>query len=84
MIYGHPLVEQAPALKEKAVPRSITRFVGEFVVVETEESAFLGTLTVLDEEHVVIHTGFVGRPPVIAVTDIDAITMAEGHADIAA
>jgi hypothetical protein len=66
------------------VSRIITRFVGQFVVVETETSAFLGTMALLDQEHVVLHTGFVGRPPVIAVTDIEAITLAEGHADVAA
>lgn len=66
------------------MPCDISRYVGDFVVVETTDAAYLGTLRVLDAEHVVVHTGFVGRPPILAVGDIDRITLAADHEDVAA
>ncbi len=66
------------------MPRNIARYVGGFVVVETAATAYLGTLRLVDDEHVAVHTGFVGRPPMLAVDDIEKITLAADHEDIAA
>ncbi len=51
---------------------------GQFVVIETEDDHYLGTITV-DREAVTVHTGFVGRPPVVPVADIESIVPAEQH-----
>jgi len=66
------------------MPRTIKQYADQFVVVETEHEAYLGTLNVLDEDHVVIRTGYVGRPGVVRVEDIETITLAELHPDVAA
>jgi len=66
------------------MPAKIAQYVGGFVVVETADSAYLGTLRWLDDEHLVVHTGFVGRPPILAVDEIENITLAADHADVAA
>lgn len=66
------------------MPTAIARYLGAFVVVETEDNAYIGTLDAIDDEHVVVHTGFVGRPPVLAISDIELITLADEHAAVAA
>ena len=63
---------------------SINQYLSQFVVVETEGDVFLGTLDVLDADHVVVRSGYVGRPGVIRLEDIEMITLAELHPDVAA
>jgi len=84
MICGSPELIAIPAITWRTMPRNIARYVGGFVVVETTDTAYLGTLRLLDDEHVVVHTGFVGRPPILALDDIEKITLAADHADVAA
>ncbi|GAC1609274.1 MAG: hypothetical protein NVS3B26_09710 [Mycobacteriales bacterium] len=57
---------------------------GEFVVVETADTAYLGVLERLDDHHVLVRTGFRGRPPILAVDDIVEVTLAALHPDVAA
>ena len=66
------------------MPHHIAQYVGGFVVVETADTAYLGTLRLLDDAHVVVHTGFVGRPPILAFDEIEKITLATEHEDVAA
>jgi hypothetical protein len=63
---------------------TIKKYLNQFVVVETENDVYMGTLGVLDEGHVVIRSGYVGRPGVVRVEDVEAITLAELHPDVAA
>lgn len=63
---------------------TIEALLGEFVVVETADSAYLGALERFDEQHVLLRTGLRGRPPVLAIEDIVEVTPATSHPDIAA
>lgn len=55
---------------------------GELVVVETENDLYLGTAEVLDGQ-LVVRSGFVGRPVVLNVQDVERITPAAEHPDLA-
>ena len=63
---------------------SMSSYKGKFVVVETVDDAYLGTLDVIDRSHVMVRTGLVGRPAVVAVDDVVEITLAADHPDVAA
>lgn len=54
---------------------------GEFVVVETDNDWYLGTLR-LHAGRVTVYTGYTGRPPVIDVLDIESVTAAADHAAV--
>ena len=62
----------------------LSTYVGKFVVVETTDDTFLGTLELLGTDHALVRTGFVGRPPVVLVDDIVDITLASRHPGVAA
>lgn len=47
---------------------------GELVVLETDDDRFLGTAEVLVDV-VVVRSGFVGRPTVVAHEDITRVTL---------
>jgi hypothetical protein len=53
----------------------------DLMVVETEEDIFIGALDV-DGDEVTIKTGLVGRPKVLHVGEIDAVTPAAEHPDV--
>ena len=54
---------------------------GEIVVVETDDELFLGTCEILDG-HAIVRSGYVGRPVLIALDDVEAITPADVHPDV--
>jgi hypothetical protein len=54
---------------------------GLFVVETSDGEAWLGELE-FQEGGVVVHSGYVGRPPVIAQEDVLAITPASEHPDV--
>ncbi|GAC1610497.1 MAG: hypothetical protein NVS3B26_17570 [Mycobacteriales bacterium] len=62
---------------------SISALLGEFVVVETTDTAYLGALERLDDGHVLVRTGLRGRPPVLALDEIVEVTLASKHPDVA-
>ena len=51
---------------------------GQLLVIETEDDAYLGTAQV-DGDTLVVRSGYVGRPIVVAVTDVLRITVASDH-----
>lgn len=51
------------------------------VVVETERTRYLGTITKTDT-HLTVHTGYSGRPPVIPLEDVEEIIPAHRHPDV--
>jgi hypothetical protein len=53
---------------------------GQIVVVETEEDVFLGTAEVSDG-HVVVRSGYVGRPVVLPLPRVRRVTPADEHPD---
>jgi hypothetical protein len=53
----------------------------ELQVIETEDNVYLGTLTRTGDE-VKVKTGYAGRPVILHVSEIDAVTPAEQHADV--
>lgn len=53
---------------------------GELVVVETEDDWFLGTVEVAGET-LIVRSGFVGRPVVLAVEEVVRIVPAAEHLD---
>lgn len=54
---------------------------GELVVVETDDNWFLGTAEVTPEA-VVIRTGFVGRPTLLALEDVVRVVPAAEYLDL--
>lgn len=54
---------------------------GEIVVVETDDEQFLGTCEIHDG-HAIVRSGYVGRPVLIALDDVEAITPATAHPDV--
>jgi hypothetical protein len=54
---------------------------GEIVVVETDDELFLGTCEILDG-HAIVRSGYVGRPIVIPLDDIEAVIPASEHPDV--
>lgn len=54
---------------------------GLFVIETTEGEVFIGQLE-FDKQAVAIHSGFVGRPPVIAQQDVLSIVPAAEHPDV--
>ena len=54
---------------------------GEIVVVETEDDIFLGTAEVVDG-HLVIRSGYVGRPVVLTALDVVSVVPAQGHPEV--
>ena len=54
---------------------------GLFVVETSDGDAFLGELA-FEQDAVVIHNGFVGRPPVVPQQDVRSITPAAEHPDV--
>lgn len=53
---------------------------GELMVVETEDDWFLGTVEVAGET-LIVRSGFVGRPVVLAVEEVLRIVPAAEHVD---
>lgn len=53
----------------------------ELMVVETDTTAYLGTIEWHDR-HIIIRNGIAGRPPLIELGDIDMITPAAQHPDV--
>ena len=47
-------------------------------MIETDESTYLGTAQV-DGDNLVVHSGFVGRPTVLPVTEVLGVTLATDH-----
>jgi hypothetical protein len=47
---------------------------GELVVIETDDDRFLGTAEVLADV-IVVRSGFVGRPTVVAHEDVRGVTL---------
>lgn len=58
---------------------NVAPWLNQFVVVETDGDAYIGTLEKVDAHRLVVRTGFVGRPSVIDVEDVESITPAEQH-----
>ena len=54
---------------------------GLFVVETADGDAFVGELA-FERDAVVIHNGFVGRPPVVPRQDVRSITPAAEHPDV--
>jgi hypothetical protein len=54
---------------------------GQILVIETEDDAYLGTAEVVDGQ-MIVRSGFVGRPVVLALSAIQRITPASEHEDI--
>jgi hypothetical protein len=54
---------------------------GEIVVVETDDEQFLGTCEIHDG-HAIVRSGYVGRPVMIALDEVEAITPADLHPDV--
>ena len=56
----------------------------ELVVVEVGQVAYLGRIKRLPGRgrRVAVYSGFVGRPPVLRMDDIDSVTPAAGHPDV--
>jgi formylmethanofuran dehydrogenase subunit C len=54
---------------------------GELVVVETEDDWFLGTAEMNDGQ-VIVRNGYVGRPTILAVEDIERVIPAAEHDDV--
>ena len=54
---------------------------GQIVVVETEDDRFLGSAEVVGEQ-LVIRSGFVGRPLVVDLAEVERITLVDDHPDV--
>ena len=54
---------------------------GLFVIETADGDAFIGQLD-FDKQAVSVHSGFVGRPPVVAQEDVVSITPAAEHPDV--
>jgi hypothetical protein len=54
---------------------------GQIVVVETDEDRFLGTAEVVGEQ-LVVRSGFVGRPVIVELSDVERITPVDEHPDL--
>jgi hypothetical protein len=54
---------------------------GDLVVVETQDDALLGTAEVVDG-YLVIRSGYVGRPTVVALEDVEGVSLASSHPDV--
>lgn len=55
---------------------------GRLVVVETERTAYLGTLELLPSGRVTVCTGLAGRRPVLALEEIVDVRDALSHPDV--
>ena len=53
----------------------------ELVVVETEDDAFLGFVEKRGED-IIIRNGYVGRPNIVPLSEVDSITPADQHPDV--
>ena len=51
---------------------------GQLLVIETDDDAYLGTAQV-DGDSLVVRSGNVGRPTILAITDVQRITVASEH-----
>ncbi len=66
-------------------PADIAAYHGEFVVVETEDTLYLGTIRVDRRRgQLTVYTGFTGRPPIIALSDVEGVTPAADHPAVVA
>jgi hypothetical protein len=54
---------------------------GEIVVVETDEDWFLGTAEAM-EGSIVVRSGYVGRPVIVAAAEVLSIIPAQQHPDV--
>ena len=54
---------------------------GLFVIETADGDAFIGQLD-FDKQAVAIHSGFVGRPPVVPQSEVVSITPAAEHPDV--
>ena len=52
------------------------------VVLETDTKRWMGWLEFVDSEHVTVHDGLRGRPPIVPIVDIDALCLAVDHPDV--
>jgi hypothetical protein len=59
----------------------LTHADGLFVLETTDGEAWLGQLSCIDGA-VIVHSGFVGRPPQIPVAEVLAVTPAAEHPDV--
>lgn len=57
------------------------RWDGEFAVVETDRTWYLGTVRVSDGS-LTVYTGMTGRPPVVPLRDVESISAADGHTSV--
>jgi hypothetical protein len=65
-----------------AASLDLANIADELFVLETHDgNAYLGELLV-DGDFVTVRTGFVGRPPVIAVHDVARVVPASAHPDV--
>ena len=54
---------------------------GEIVVIETDEDLFLGTCEIAGG-NAIVRSGYVGRPVLIPIDDIESIVSATDHPDV--
>ncbi len=67
------------------IPAEIAAHDGEFVVVETENDWYLGTVRLdIENQQLTVYSGLTGRPPVIPLDDVQDIVRAHKHPAIAA
>lgn len=55
---------------------------GELLVIETDDDAYLGTVEVARGGQLIVRSGYVGRPVVLAADDVVALTTADAHPDV--
>lgn len=66
-------------------PADLAMHDGYFVVIETENSWYLGTLDVDSRNGTVtVYTGYTGRPPVIRFDEVQDVVRADRHPAVAA
>jgi hypothetical protein len=54
---------------------------GQLLIVETSDDRYLGTAEVVGG-NLVIRSGYVGRPTLLEVTDVETVTVASDHPDL--
>lgn len=52
------------------------------VVVETDDDRYLGTVEIVDAEHIKVHSGMRGRRPRIRIEDVVDVTLATEHSGV--
>jgi hypothetical protein len=77
---AHDLTRSRLALRS-ALLQIGDRIVSTLFVIETETDRYLGTLAV-EEGALVVHSGLVGRPPIIDLDTLLSIVPADDHPDV--